>query len=222
MVENGVSVTANRNMMWIQERLRSERARWLSCVCCPTQKMPRVRKVIMYITSPGESATNARHSSCSLWIASVAGTRRSSTSSVIATAKTPSLRAARRSTLWPAIRLYEVVMAIEFSKAWSRRKNGKVLVSPAAAPTRTKTLRKDISVFKEQSQARALGQPVLFQRLKVARELSAPPGTGFSIITRELDASWWIQVRRQPHARASSARDEARLSIPSVIDRNHG
>jgi len=83
-------------------------------------------------------------------------------------------------------------------------------------------LAQGISIFKEQSQARALGQPVSFQRLKAARELSAPPGTGFSIITRELDASWWIQVRRQPHARASSARDEARLSIPSVIDRNHG
>src|SRR5271165_1813779 len=177
MVENGVSVTANRNMMWIQERLRSERARWLSWVCCPTQNMPRVRKVIMYITSRGESATKARRSSCSLWTASVAGTRRSSTSSVMATAKTPSLRAARRSTLWPAIRLYEVVTAIEFSRAWSRRKNGKVLVSPAV-PTRTKTLHKGISVFKEQSQARALGQPVLFQRLKATRELSAPPVPG--------------------------------------------
>jgi hypothetical protein len=95
------------------------------------------------------------------------------------------------------------------------RKNGKVLVSPAAAPTRTKTLRKGISVFKEQSQARALGQPVSLERLKVTGELSAPPGTGFSTMTRELDTSWWIQVFRQPRARASSARDEARLSIPS-------
>ena len=41
----------------------------------------------------------------SLWTASAAGARRSSTSSVMATANTPSLRAARRSTLWPAIRL---------------------------------------------------------------------------------------------------------------------
>jgi len=35
-------------------------------------------------------------------------------------------------------------------------------VSPAAAPARTKTLRKGISVVKDQSQAWALGQPVLF------------------------------------------------------------
>jgi len=105
-------------------------------------------------------------------------------------------------------------MAIEFSKAWSRRKNGKVLVSPAA-PTRTKTLHRGISVFKEQSQARALGQPVLFQRLKATRELSAPPGTGFSIITRELDTSWWIQVCRQ--LMRARARRATRRGFPSHL-----
>src|SRR5262245_36405405 len=41
-------------------------------------------------------------------MASRTGTRKSSTSSVIATAKIPSLKAARRSRLCPAIRLYDV------------------------------------------------------------------------------------------------------------------
>ena len=39
-------------------------------------------------------------------------------------------------------------------------------------------------------------------------------GHGFSTIARELDTRRWIQVCRQPHARASSARDEPELSIP--------
>ena len=99
----------------------------------------------------------------------------------------PSLSAASRSTLWPAIRLYKVVMAIESSKAGSKRKNGKVLVSPAAAPTRTKTLRKGISDFKEQSQARALGQPVLLERLTGDARAQRVTGYGFSIIACELD-----------------------------------
>ena len=59
-VENGIMDTANRNMMWIHERLRSERARWLSCVCWPIQKIPSVRKLIRYMTSRGDSATMAR------------------------------------------------------------------------------------------------------------------------------------------------------------------
>src|SRR2546422_879674 len=67
--------------------------------------MPSVMKLIRYMMSRGESVTRARHRSCSLCTASTAGARRSNTSSVIATANTPSLRAASRSTFWPAISL---------------------------------------------------------------------------------------------------------------------
>src|ERR1035438_4908555 len=103
MVENGVMETANRKRMCIHERLRSERLKWFSCVCWPTQKIPSVMKVMAHMTSRGASAPSASHRSCSLWTASTAGARRSSTSSVMATANTPSLRAAERSTLWPAL-----------------------------------------------------------------------------------------------------------------------
>src|ERR1039458_7823557 len=44
MVENGVMETANRNRMCIHERRRSERLKWFSCVCWPTQKIPSVMK----------------------------------------------------------------------------------------------------------------------------------------------------------------------------------
>jgi hypothetical protein len=46
----------NRKRMCIHERLRSERVRWLSCVCWPTQKIPSVMKVMAHMTSRGASA----------------------------------------------------------------------------------------------------------------------------------------------------------------------
>src|SRR5437660_303624 len=64
----------------------------------------------------GESTTSARHKSCSLRMARPAGRRRSKTSRVIATAKIPSLKAASRSTLWPAIWLYDRAMGSESSR----------------------------------------------------------------------------------------------------------
>ncbi len=94
---------------------------------------------------------------------------------------------------------------------------------PAAAPARTKTLRRGISVVKERSRAWALGQPVLFKRPTGTRELSAWGGASrFSSSARELDTGGWIQVCRQPQARAAAG-DKATafhpIGIP-VTDRN--
>ena len=62
-------------------------------------------------TNRGASFPSAASSARSVSIACPAGTFRSNTSSVIATANRPSLRAANRSTLCPVITLYPVPIA---------------------------------------------------------------------------------------------------------------
>src|ERR1700722_17971670 len=96
-----------RNPRLTQVRVRSQRPRMPSRVCCASQNVPSMVKLSRYAAKLGPSFSSALPSAWSEDAsAALTGTRTSSTSSVIATANTPSLSAVRRSRLWPVNMLY--------------------------------------------------------------------------------------------------------------------
>src|SRR5260370_19200864 len=58
-VENGMNTTASRNTRWIHVSRWSLRAKKLSWVCWPAQKMPSVKKLIRYVSRCGPNGTSA-------------------------------------------------------------------------------------------------------------------------------------------------------------------
>lgn len=92
----------------------SLRAKKLSCVCWPAQKMPSVKKLIRYVSRCGPNGTSALQTvasdagapgaqigCCECVATPTVGMTMFSTSNVIATAKIPSLSAARRPRFCP-------------------------------------------------------------------------------------------------------------------------
>src|SRR6266436_7117914 len=58
-VEKRMNTTASRNTRWIHVSRWSLRAKKLSWVCWPAQKMPSVKKLIRYVSRCGPNGTSA-------------------------------------------------------------------------------------------------------------------------------------------------------------------
>ena len=101
-VVNGKTVMIARKTRCSQVRSRFERASWLSWVCWATQKMPSVSRLRSQGMSLWDEASRALSNSASEWMSAGSGERKSSTSTVAAKAKMPSLSASIRPTSPPA------------------------------------------------------------------------------------------------------------------------
>ncbi len=131
-VENGMNTTASRNTRWIHVSRWSLRAKKLSWVCWPAQKMPSVKELIRYVSRCGPNGTSAFQTvasdarapgaqigCCECVAMPTFGVTMLSTSNVIATAKIPSLSAARRPRFCP-------------EKCWYRRTSYAGSAAPGA------------------------------------------------------------------------------------------
>src|SRR6266849_5382872 len=108
-VENGMNTTASRNTRWIHVSRWSLRAKKLSWVCWPAQKMPSVKELIRYVSRCGPNGTSAFQTvasdarapgaqigCCECVAMPTLGMTMLSTSNVIATAKIQTLDRSRR------------------------------------------------------------------------------------------------------------------------------